>query len=214
MTAPPPAPPRPRERSVLGAVTISVLLVVLGVMAAVDAADGADPSPENYLAAAVGVLGLGLIVGAFYGRARGLVWFGLPLLAVLSVLGTTGISLRGGVGDRAYAPTRAVEVRDDYRLGVGSLRLDLSAVDLTTTLKRVRVSSGLGDVEVVVPANADVSVDARAGLGEIEVFDKTENGSSSRLEVVDLATEGDGRIDLVLDLDLNVGSLKVTRAQA
>lgn len=210
----PPVPPARRERSVLGALTVSVLLLVLGIMAVVDAGGGADPAPEDYLAAAVAVVGLGLLVGAWFGRARGLVWFGLPLLTLLVVTGSTGISLRGGIGDRSYTPERAVEVRDEYRLGVGSLRLDLSDVDLSGQLKRVTLSSGVGDLEVIVPADADVSVDARAGVGEVKVFGRTENGTSPRIERVDSGPGGDGRIDLVLDIDVNAGAVVVSRAQA
>lgn len=214
LTAPAPVAPARRERSVLAALTVSVLLLVLGILAAVDAGGGADPSPENYLAAAVGVLGLGLVVGAWFGRARGLVWFGLPMLALLTIVGSTGISLRGGVGERRYAPQRPVEIQDQYRLGVGSLRLDLSDVDLSGQLKRVAVSSGVGDIEVVVPANADISVEGRAGAGEVDILGRREDGTSAKVNLVDYGVEGDGRIDLVLDLDVNLGSVMVNRAQA
>lgn len=209
-----PAPAAPRERSVLGAVTVSVLLLVLGVLAALDAGGAADPAPEHYLAAAVGVLGLGLVVGARYGRARGLVWFGLPMLLLLTIVGSTGVSLRGGIGERRYAPERAVEIRDEYRLGLGSLRLDLSDVDLSGQLKRVEVSSGVGDIEVVVPADADVSVEGRAGAGEVDVLGRREDGTSAQVDLVDYGPGGDGRIDLVLDVDVNLGTVVVSRAQA
>lgn len=215
LTAPvPPAPPTPRERSVLGAITVSVLLLVLGVLAALDAGGGADPAPEHYLAAAVGVLGLGLLVGARYGRARGLAWFGLPMLLLLTVVGSTGVSLRGGVGERIYTPDRAVEIRDEYRLGVGSLRLDLSDVDLSGQLKRVTLSSGVGDIEVIVPADADVSIEGRAGAGEVDILGRREDGTSAEVGLVDYGPGGDGRIDLVLDLDVNFGAVVVNRAQA
>ena len=215
LTAPaPPPPPAPRERSVLGAATVSALLLVLGVLAALDAGGGADPAPEHYVAAAVATIGAGLLVGAWFGRARWLILLGLPLLALLTILGSTGVSLRGGVGDRTYAPTRAVEVLDEYRLGVGSLDLDLSGVELSGQLKRIKLSSGVGDLQVIVPANADVSIDARVGAGDIDVLGRKDNGTSPTVSVVDYGLGGDGRIDLVLDLDVNLGAVKVTRAQA
>ena len=211
--APEPVRPRPRrERSILGAVTVSVLLVVLGITAALDAGDAVQPAPEDYLALTVGVLGLGLVVGAWYGRARGLIWLGLPLVLALVVIGSSGVSLEGGAGDRRYAPQRAAQIQDEYRVGVGNLRLDLTGVDFTEQLVHTKLSAGVGNVEVLLPPDVDVSIDARAGLGEVNVLGRTENGTAATRSVVDHGSSGDGSIDLVLDLDVNIGQVEVDRA--
>jgi len=215
VTPPAPAPVRHRPRrvpSILGAVTVSVLLVVLGITAALDAGDAVQPAPEDYLALTVGVLGLGLVVGAWYGRARGLIWLGLPLVLALVVIGSSGISLEGGAGDRRYAPQRAAQIEEEYRVGVGNLRLDLTDVDFTEQLVRTKLSAGVGNVEVLLPPDVDVSIDARAGLGEVNVLGRTENGTAATRSVVDHGSSGDGSIDLVLDLDVNIGQVEVDRA--
>ena len=124
-TEPPPVKP-PKERSVLGRITLSVLLLVLGVTAALDAAGAVDPQARHYLALATGVLGLGLIVGAWRGRARGLVWLGIPVTVALIAVSTAEVNLDGGAGDRQYRPLSVGEVQDRYEVGVGNLELDLS----------------------------------------------------------------------------------------
>jgi phage shock protein PspC (stress-responsive transcriptional regulator) len=212
VTAPAAAPER--ERSVLGAVTVSLLLVALGLTAGLDAGGAIDPAPEDYLAVAVTVLGVGLLVGAFVGRARWLALLGLPPLVALVVLGSTGVSLRGGIGERIYTPERAVDIQDSYRLGVGELRLDLSDVDLSGRLTEVRLSAGVGHIEVIVPDGADVSVRGRANMGEALLFDKRQNGTSVDLSTVEPALEGDGKLDLVLDVQVDVGQVEVHRATA
>lgn len=210
----PPAAPVRREHSILGVLTLSVLLVVLGVTAALDAGGGIDPAPEDYVALGVVTIGLGLVAGAWFGRARWLALIGLPALALLIVLGTSGVSLRGGMGDRAYTPARAALVQEEYRLGIGSLRLDLSDLDLSGQLVRTKVSLGVGNIEIVVPADADVSIDSRAGVGQLVLFGDTDDGTSVTRELVSYGGDSDGKIDLVLDLDVNIGEVRIDRAQA
>jgi phage shock protein PspC (stress-responsive transcriptional regulator) len=215
VTAPPPAKVKQkREHSMLGVLTISMLLLVLGVTAALDAGNAVHPAPDDYLALALGVLGLGLVVGGWFGRARWLTWLGIPVLAVLIVVGTSGVSLEGGTGDRTYAPLRAADIAPEYRVGVGTLQLDLSGVNFAEQLVRTKVSAGIGSVEVILPPGADVSIDGRAGIGAVDLLDRTQNGTSVHNTVVDYGPSGDGSLDLTLDLDVNIGDVVVTRAQA
>ncbi|HEY7101924.1 MAG TPA: PspC domain-containing protein [Mycobacteriales bacterium] len=211
---PPPAPPPPREHSALGMITVCLLLVVLGVAAALAASGAIDPEADDLLAVSVGTIGAGLLVGAWYGRARWLTWLGIPLLVALIVVSTSNVSLKGGVGDRRYDPQTAAEVQREYRVGVGNIRLDLSDVDLSKQQVQTKVSAGIGNVEVIVPRTADVAVDGRAGIGEIDLLGQTANGTSAQRSVVDNGLGGDGKIDLTLDLDVSIGRVEVDRAAA
>ena len=68
---PPPVSPRPKSpRSMLGRITLASLLIVLGAFALFDNAGVIEPAARHYVGAAVGVVGLGLMAGAFFGRAR------------------------------------------------------------------------------------------------------------------------------------------------
>jgi phage shock protein PspC (stress-responsive transcriptional regulator) len=212
VTLPPAPPPPPREHSALGMITVSLLLVVLGVAAALTAAGAIDPEPDDLLAVAVGTVGAGLLVGAWFGRARWLTWLGVPLLIALIVVSASNVSLKGGVGDRQYDPQTAAEVEPEYRIGVGTIRLDLSAVDFSNRLVRTKASAGVGNVQVIVPRNADVSIDGRAGIGEVDLLGQVANGTSATRSVVDYGRGGDGTIDLTLDLDVSIGRVEVDRA--
>jgi len=209
---PPPAPAAPREHSALGMITVCLLLVVLGVAAALTASGAIDPEGDDLLAVSVGTIGAGLLVGAWFGRARWLTWLGIPLLLALIVVSTSNVSFKGGVGDRRYDPSTAAEIQPEYRVGVGNVRLDLSNVDLSKQLVRTKVSAGVGNVQVIVPRTADVAVDGRAGIGEVNLLGQVANGTSAQRSVVDHGPGGDGTIDLTLDLDVSIGQVEVDRA--
>ncbi|MFL6129283.1 MAG: PspC domain-containing protein [Mycobacteriales bacterium] len=204
-----------RERSILGRLTLSALLLVLGVTAALDAADVVAPQSRHYLALTVGVLGLGLLVGAWRGRARGLIWLGIPLTVALVAAGTAEVSLDGGAGDRHYRPQSIAEVQPDYRVGVGNLQLDLTDVDFTARSVSSSVSAGIGNVQVIVPRDVDVEVVGRAGIGESDLFGQQSDGGRSRERtVVDNGPDGEGGGSLRLMLDVGVGRVEVDRAAA
>jgi len=213
----PPAAPvaeRHRERSPLGWITLSVLLLVLGITAALDAAGVVEPKARHYLALALGVVGLGLVVGAWRGRARGLVWLGIPLTVALVAVSTAEVRLDGGVGARHYGPPSAAAVQSRYQVGVGNIELDLSAVDFTEQTVTTRVSAGIGNVQVLVPRDVDVRVVGRAGLGEADLFGETASGTSSERTVVNDGPDGSGGGTLDLLLDVGVGRVEVDRASA
>ena len=100
----------------------------------------------------------------------------LVLLAVLTVLGVTlgsGSSLRGGAGDNTYAPANVSAVQSHYRLGAGNLDLNLAAVKFPSAGKTVDVTVGLGKLTVEVPKNTVINLQARSGLGQVDVFGRT-----------------------------------------
>ncbi|MGZ4609658.1 MAG: LiaF domain-containing protein, partial [Actinomycetes bacterium] len=220
-TAPPPAPPawappppKPREpRSVLGRVTISLTLLVAGVLVAWNIATDHDVSTEIVLASCLAVVGLGLVVGTFVGRARGLIVAGALLAVATSVASFTQVGFRGGVGERTWAPTTvaAVTEHSPYRLGVGSARLDLSNLDLSGRTLHVQVRQGVGDLTVIVPQDVTVRVDADVRAGAFDVLSAPQqNGTDLHERVVD--PQGVGAPVLVIDAQLGVGDLEVRRA--
>src|SRR4029079_753262 len=83
-TPAPPPPSPPKERSVLGRVTLCTALIVVGLLVGWNAATDHHVTARVVFAAALGVVGLGLVVGAFAGRARGLVVWGVVLTALAS----------------------------------------------------------------------------------------------------------------------------------
>ena len=80
----------------------------------------ADPA---YPAVAVGITGVMLLVGAFYGRAGGLILLGL--LSAIGLAGATAADNWEGT-DRYETPQTASAVQDKYDFGAGDLTLDLT----------------------------------------------------------------------------------------
>ena len=158
------------------------------------------------LALAVIVVGVGLLVGSVFGSARALIPIGLLLVALTAVATVSQIPLSGGVGERDWRPVAVGELSRSYRLTAGDAQLDLSALDLGSRTRHVRVAIGMGQLTVVLPAGTPAEVHAHTGMGELLVLGRDENGVDlSRTTLV----TGDGRGRLVLDLTLGMGQLDV-----
>ena len=114
---------------------------------------------------------------------------------------------------------RTIDSVDDfpvsYDLDGGHVVIDLSeldAADLDELAELdgpvVDVNVDFGEIEVIVPDDLDVRVDAEAGLGDVSVFGVHDDGIGSSVTVTDPA-DGDPLVDLRLDVGL--GQVTVER---
>jgi phage shock protein PspC (stress-responsive transcriptional regulator) len=117
------------------------------------------------------------------------------------------VHLGRGAGDRSYVVTSAQELESDYRLGVGSLDLDLSRVRFPAGETRVETSVDVGELHVIVPEGVALRADGDAKLGQVNVVGTTDDGRHAEVAVHEL-----GPRVLVLDAHVGVGSLRVQRA--
>jgi phage shock protein PspC (stress-responsive transcriptional regulator) len=176
-TAPAPAwvpPPRRRERrrAFLGPLTFGVALVVTGLAAVLDNLGVVDLTLGRALALFLTVIGLGLLVGGWWGRAWGLIPVGLLLIPVMAVAGLADSEpLRGGFGERLWQPRTAAEVRPVYRLAGGELIVDLGRVRFEPGTTAVEASLTAGRLLVVVPDEVTADVRGRAGVGNLDLFE-------------------------------------------
>jgi phage shock protein PspC (stress-responsive transcriptional regulator) len=219
---PPPAPERPS--SLLGRITFGLALVTVGALWILDISVGTSIGVGRIVAAGLLVLGLGLVVGGFVGRAR---WLILPaalltpvvlLATVLSPMTWADVDVRtDGVGERIERPASVAEAETGYQLGAGSLRLDLTGLTLDdleaagTTVIDVQI--GAGEVVVDVPDDVTVVVAARAGAGEVALFGTEGTGLGvTRNEA--LAPSGDGGPTIELDVQVGFGTVDVRAVTA
>jgi phage shock protein PspC (stress-responsive transcriptional regulator)/predicted membrane protein len=209
-TPPPPRPPRPR--SPLGLVTLSIALVVAGALVAWNLVSTRDVPAESVLAICLAVVGIGLVVGAFAGRARGLIFVGAVLVVATAIASVSFAGLRGGFGTRTWAPRTVAGVHDTYRLGAGDARLDLSHVQFAPgETVNLRYRQGLGTVLIVLPEGVSADVDIDVNAGDIRLPSGTEqNGTSLHRRYVDPG--GSTAPVITIDARLGVGSLEVRRA--
>lgn len=206
-TAPdPPAPP-----SVLGRVTVAAALIMIGAVALLDTLTRVDVAFPSYAALALTVVGAGLLVGARWGRARGLIALGVVALLVLTAASTITRLPAGGAGQRIYAPTRVEEVRDSYELGLGEMQIDLSQLDLAGGQDLdIDASMAVGSLQVVVPADVGVEAAATAQLGAVDVLGRTSEGTTAGTTFSEPGDEGSPTI--TLDLSTVMGEIEVHRA--
>jgi hypothetical protein len=193
----PPPPPAPRQRSRLFWVTSTCAVLLLGLLGLFDYAgvpDGLVVTPAGYVAAALGVVGLGLIAGAWWGRSPGLVVSGVLLSLALVPTSVGDYVTEAGAGTTIYRPTSVSEIKPSYDYGAGKFVLDLRNVTFADedTVK-TSIDCGACEVRVLLPANVDANVSADVAFGEMRLFPRlgSEPDSPERPEVPDRPTPAD-----------------------
>jgi phage shock protein PspC (stress-responsive transcriptional regulator) len=134
----------------------------------------------------------------------------LVLVAGAVVMSVSGVHVSRGIGDRNYAPASLVGLQRSYKLGVGSLRLDLSNVQFPSGDTKVDADVGIGDVTVIVPPEISVHVDGTADIGQVQVFDRTADGRHSSLTSTSVV--GEGNRLLLIHAHVGTGKIEVRRA--
>lgn len=192
---------------------LRALLVVLAVVAAgvlgAGAAVGTAFGGGAIVAGIVILLGLGLIAGAFGRGRRWLLVPALVLAAPAALVQAADLRVEGGIGEREYRPADVGDIPDVYRIGAGEMTIDLSDVDFPIGRTVVRVEAGVGEVRVVVPADACVSSDVEIAGGEADVLDHDNAG----LDIDWLQTPRNraGAPELFVDAELVFGAFEILR---
>jgi hypothetical protein len=208
----PVAVPR-RERSVLGPVTLSLAALVAAVLLALRAVGLDGVTAPRVLAASLVVVGAGLVVGTWVGRARWLVVPGLVLALAMAGTAAADQHLGDGVGQRTWV------ARGDatYALGAGQATLDLR--QLGARRSAVHVALGAGQLVVLVPADRAVAVTAHVHFGDVATLQldgqRTTYGDSDvgdRREQFTVGAPADVSADL--DLSVGLGEIEVRRVAA
>ena len=132
----------------------------------------------------------------------------LAVAAVAIFFAVFNVDLGAGVGDRTYVVTTPEQLRDEYHLGIGSLDLDMSRVELPAGETHVAVRVDVGDMDVLVPAGVALRIRGKAEAGEVDLPNGI--GGDGRNVESELVETGD-RV-LVLDASVGAGAVRVARA--
>ncbi|GAA4375763.1 PspC domain-containing protein [Nocardioides caricicola] len=200
-------PPNPRKKGpILFWFTLALIALGVGVLGIVDVA-GADVADSAYPALAVGISGVMLVVGAFFGRAGGIIALGL-----VASLGLAAATVADKwEGDTIYVtPLTAAEVQGGYDMEAGEIILDLSEVADPENLdgQAIELEGAFGRIEVILPEEGAASITADVdGPGNIKLFG-AENGG---IGVSRSGTFGAGLPVIVIDAHLSVGEIEVQR---
>ena len=193
-------PPAPRERSYLGWLVLSAAILAAGVLALIGFLVPASVGIWGViLGITLAILGVGMLVGTRYGRARWLLWLAIPLAFITFATVTAsnfvasnpnwdrwtatadGNGQWGGltIGDRTWqvTPADAAESPLDFQLSAGSGVLDLT--ELTAIgdsepgkpRQRVEIEAGVGvgELIILVPADMQLDLTGTVNIGQIDL---------------------------------------------
>jgi phage shock protein PspC (stress-responsive transcriptional regulator) len=178
-------PPRRRGPRLFGP-TLAVVAVALGSLGLYDASGG-HVVGSAYPALALAVVGLMLVVGAFVGRAGGLIFLGFVATMALVVSSVVGSATEIRGGDRQplrVTPTSATDVQPHYYVPSGQVRVDLSKVDHAEDLagRSIEIGARVGEVVVVLPRDVSTHIEADiSGPGQIDLPDRSTDGINTSL---------------------------------
>lgn len=203
----PPPPPRPRrEPSPLGRIVLAVALLIAATGALVDRANGGRLHPEQWLGAAALVCGLGLVVGAFAGRAR---WLVVPAVLFAGTGLAWGMTARVGASLTEWGG-RWIYVHEDGVDGPHVVRNAAGSIDVIVAGHpvdgaRLDLTTAFGDVHVRVAQSETVAIDAVVDHGSTTV--QAPAAASGRQIVIGSGTQP----DVTIRVRIGVGHLTLER---
>lgn len=193
-------------RSPLGWYVLAAVLVSIAVLAIVANMPDQRVGLGQYFGAGLGVLGIGLVVGAWWGRARLLIALGVLVLPFAVTAALINVPIEGGYGEQMFHPQAVGELRPAYRLAAGEIYLDLTDLDLSEPIA-LEASVGAGRLIVVVPQDARLTIDARVSGGRLSLLGGRQVGTG----LADRVDRSAGAGPLInLTLATGIGEVLVT----
>lgn len=218
---PPPRPTTPTLGFAAGAIILGAALVAGALTTTIADRTG---WPGNHvsvgMAAALAILGLGALVAGIAGRRTG--W--IAPFAVLGIFATllssvspVGVREPWRVGQQNWSPA-SVATAGPYDLGVGEMRLDLTAAQLDSdpaTVQRVRASVGLGEIRLILPEDTAVRVESAARVGGVTASGSQESPAGTidggGIDFERTFDYGTGTAQLVIEAEVGVGHITIER---
>jgi phage shock protein PspC (stress-responsive transcriptional regulator) len=209
----PPAASEGFARSHVALAFVGLLLIAAGLAWLLYVLDVASLSLRDGLAAGLVIVGLGLVVAAWRGRAWSLVVLGVLFASSIVLAEVVNVPFDAGAGDRLVVVDTRGELADSHELFAGALTLDLRRAPLSDGTSTMEAAVGMGKLRVIVPRDASVEVDAKIKAGNIDgdLAPTPDEGGVDLHETFGVGTR-DRVPDLRLDLWVGIGELVVDRA--
>lgn len=216
----PPAPPtptppelplaRPREKSILGRLTIGVMLLGMGVLALLDNVDSLliDARPRHYLALAVTILGVGLLVGSIAGRARWLILVGAILVPTLIFSPVFEYEWDSTDFSQRHVLESFDAIETNYAIDVGTLVIDLRDLPWDGQEVVIDASVDAGNLQIFVPEDVGIVGRAMVDVGRVAEPGRSTGG----VRDPDLVWNESGELGTVLlEAEVNIGNIEIWR---
>lgn len=193
-----------------GGLVFGLILVGIGGLWLLSVLEVNLPRWDVLLAAALIVVGGGLVLTAGRAGSGGLVALGLILTVLLSGISTVRLPVDNAFGEAFERPTSMAALQREYSHAFGSFTLDLTNLELPEGTTRIRVSTSFGETRVRLPARAPARVQASTVFGEANALGESFAGigTNRSKETPDYAS-ATRRIEI--ELNTAFGSTEVTR---
>ena len=164
-----------------------------------------------YLAAALLVIGVTLLVATWRGMARGLLPVGVLLAVAVLIVTAAGPALQVPMSaSHTYTTLAELPAAGDSE-DFGRLSVDLSQLAVTTDASYT-ARLELGRLEVTVPKDAYVVVNYTADMGAVHAYgEEIQAGSEITGQLEDPKPAQPGQHTLTLNLSVDAGNIQVQR---
>ena len=186
----------PRKRSPLGVLTLSAVFTVCGLLLLLSNLSVDEIGIGQIAAAALLVVGLGLVAGAWWGRSRLLIVIGVLLLPIVLITGFIPFPLRGSLGSLNVNARSIAEVEDSYEILAGGLYLDLMRVKDFPEGHELDVQVAAGNVTIYLPERVGLTVDGEIDFGNAAIGRGREEGEGLRFQNELEGKPGAGHLNL------------------
>lgn len=187
------------------------MALALGIMALFDTATNlVNPAARHYIALAVTILGIGLIVGAFAGRARWLILVGVLTLPFLFASPGLEYDFNGTSGGTVYVtPEDFGDLALSYEQGIGELVIDLRELPWSGQAIPLDARVDIGQLSIIVPDTVEVSGTGETAIGLVEFERQQSAGLGSEITFEQSGSDAGGSIELVASV--GIGHLEIDR---
>jgi hypothetical protein len=194
----------------LGRLTVGFMLLGLGVLALLDNLPGAaiEPEPRHYMALAVTILGIGLLVGAWMGRARWLILLGVIMVPTLLFSPAFEYQWNSESFNREIAPTTFEQLEPVYNLELGNLYIDLTELPWDGRTVDLDVSVDAGNVEIRLPEGVGLTGQAEVSAGRVAAPGQEYSGLGNPALMFENPGP-DGTVNL--DARVDLGNIEITQ---
>lgn len=199
-----------RARSPLGFMTLGAAFVAVAIAGSLLGAGVAQLDAGQFVALVIMTIGLGLVVGAWWGRARILVLLAMFLVPVMVVTSMVDVPLRGSLNQNQYVEVHRGAERE-YRVLAGSLTLDFGRYRFGDKPTEIDVSFVAGNMNIYVPPGVDVTVEGEVDVGRADVFGDSFEGRNLTFGDT-YRREGRTEGELVINVDGGLGLFDTTWA--
>ena len=195
---------------------IGAILVLIGIGWLLESAGLIDVPGRTVLPLVLVAIGVALGVRSFSGTGGGLVIAGIVISLVLAGSSNRDWNMNFGDGSSSTASSHVYRVLTasdlrDFRLGTGTLTIDLRQMKMAKKTYHVDAHVGAGKAIIIVSRTVPVRVDAHVGVGSISIFGNRRSQGMGNNDSYESPTYAQHKTRFDIDAHVGAGSVIVQR---